>query len=138
MPDGHGGIEENIHKMTDLFVTGMFASLKKDHKINSNPVYGDPSIILMLHILSCTKRLKDIFEQKKDFDQSKDNKDAFATHLSSQLVQPTINSFISSFGKILMDSFTFEPKGTCFSLVPCDLFDHFLALYPLSVDSGCI
>jgi hypothetical protein len=92
-------MEDAVHKMTELFVTGMFASLKKDTKLHNNPVMGDPSIILMLHILSCTKRLKDIFEQKKDFDQSKDNKDAFSSHLSSQLVQPTINSFISSLAR---------------------------------------
>ena len=96
--------------MTDLFVTGMFQTLKKDTKLSSNPVYGDPSIILLIHILSCTKKLKDIFEQKKQGDPSKDA-DNFSLHLSSQLIQPTINSFIASFGKILMDSFTFEPKG---------------------------
>lgn len=106
-------MESVVHGMSEKFVTGMLSTLKKDPKIAAHPLHADPSVQLLVHIISCTKKLKDLYELQQKKDAAQINKDIVNvnSHLSQQLIQPTLNSFVSSYGKILMDSFTFEPKG---------------------------
>ncbi len=60
----------------------------------------EPSLHIMLHMISCTQALRDKFSFT---DKSKYS-------LSGQLFQPFLNGLLALFGKILMDSFTSEPK----------------------------
>jgi hypothetical protein len=121
-------MEDVIHQMTEKFVTGLLSTLKKDSKMTSNPLTADPSIQLLIHIISCTKRLKDLYEQQqKESERNKKKNEDFSSHLSLQLIQPSLNSFVSSYGKILMDSFTFEPKVS----VPTSVHPKLFAAYSL-------
>ena len=101
-------LEDTINEMTDRFVAGMHSTLKKDQKIANSAVHADPSVQLLIHIISCTKKLKDLFEKQKGVESN-----TLSPHISTQLVQPAMNSLVASYGKIVMDSFIFEPKGNC-------------------------
>lgn len=121
-------MEDVIQKMTDKWVDGLLLTLKKDSKITSDPVTADPSVQLLIHIISCTKKLKDMYEkQQKESERNKKKNEDFASHLSLQLIQPSLNSFVSSYGKVLMDSFTFEPKVS----VPASVHPNLFSAYSL-------
>jgi hypothetical protein len=91
-------MEEKINRMSLAFISSMHNTLGKEKL--SHEVHGDPSLQIIIHMISCTQYLRDLFENSR---KTKNN-------LSAQIYQPFLNGVLALFGKILMDSFSSEPK----------------------------
>ena len=124
-------MDDTIHQLSTKFLKTLTASLgksiNKNNSNNGNEVLSDPTLHIIIHLISCTRSLRDIFETSAgDNSKTKNN-------IHNQLYQPILNGILALLGKLLMDSFTYEPKvsdtamfTTAFSI----LGRHILTLFP--------
>lgn len=115
-------MEDSVHQLSFQLINTLNSSLSSYHA--QNPVLGDLSLQIMMHIISCASALRDILESSK----TASNADA-ATHL----YLPFVNGILATLGKLIMESFTFEPKAaeakpysTSYNLI----LRHTLRLFP--------
>lgn len=136
-------MDETIHQLTTKFLKTLSANLgKTTSKANlggGNEVLADPSLQIIIHMISCTRSLRDAFElstggaannaQNNGSNSVKKPKNP----IYSQLYQPMLNGMLALLGKMLMDSFSFEPKVSdtaAFAAAYGILGRHILTLFP--------
>ena len=54
-------MDEIIHQLSNKFLRSLSSSLSKATKQNTE-IYCDPSLQIVLHLISCTRTLCDMFE----------------------------------------------------------------------------
>lgn len=121
-------MDEIINQLSNKFLRSLSSNLSKTAK-QSPAIYSDPSLQIVLHLITCTRTLCDMFEMNTNSD-SKNNTNG---NISMQIFQPVINGILALLGKLLMDSFTFEPKISEIKIYS-EAYDligkHILTLFP--------
>lgn len=87
-----------MHQISFQLINTLNSSLASYHA--QNPILGDVSLQVILHIISCTSALRDVLDSSK-------SKSEVQTHL----FMPFVNGLLATMGKVIMESFTFEPKA---------------------------
>jgi len=135
-------LETIVHQLSTKFIGTLTTAAAKasgasknnsSHGISSSSLYevddeamrqalrSEASLHVMLHQISSARSLRDFLDASHDQNnnsnrsKSSNNNSGHATVISSvtrQLFQPLLNSMLALFGKLLMDSFTMEPKVT--------------------------
>lgn len=135
-------MDETIHQLTTKFLKTLSQNLGKTNKTNAQPgteVLSDPTLQIIIHMISCTKMLRDTFEASTGSAAAISASGGLnsvkkpKSSIHFQLYQPMLNGILVLLGKMLMDSFTYEPKVTetdAFSTAYGILGRHVLTLFP--------
>lgn len=116
-------MDDTIHQLTTKFLKTLSQNLGKSTSKNNsggiNEILSDPTLQIIIHMISCTKMLRDAFEASTGAGSAavsasgginSAKKPKSSIHF--QLYQPMLNGILVLLGKMLMDSFTYEPKVT--------------------------
>lgn len=129
-------VDRAIHNQTSNFLRGLSGSVTAETK-GKHDILRDPSLHIVLHIVSCAKYLKDYFDAAQNHSDTKGQKRgqprSGVEGASAQLFQPVLNGILALLGKMLMDSFSMEPKVSDLSLYAEAygvLGKHILTLFP--------
>ena len=135
-------MDDTIHQLTTKFLKSLSVNLGKVTSKGSNEILTDPSLQIIIHMISCTRSLRDAFEATTGSSaDGKNNSNSSGANsvkkpkntIYLQLFQPMLNGILALLGKMLMDSFTFEPKATdaaVFAAAYGILGRHILTLFP--------
>lgn len=132
-------MEDSIHQLSFQLINTLNGSLSQYHA--QNPILGDLSLQVILHIISCVAALRDIMESQKPHNNNNNNNmnnnnnsnNNNYNDVQTHFYLPFINGTLGTLGKLIMEGFTFEPKAneilqysTCYAL----LLRHTLRLFP--------
>jgi hypothetical protein len=136
-------MDDTINQLTTKFLKTLSQSLgrstSKSTPNGGNEILSDPTLQIIIHMISCTKMLRDASEVSTGGSLAASSSSAPNTPKRSkssihfQLYQPMLNGILVLLGKMLMDSFTYEPKVTetaAFSTAYGILGRHVLTLFP--------
>lgn len=130
-------MENSIHHLTNQFLGQLEASLSQHQSFDGE----DSSLHILLHMVSCTRTLRDLFDrgQQKHKSNAGGNRSGIYSKfgLLAQLYQPFLNGLLSLFGKLLLDAFSVEPQPSGSTIICiCILwveFSHIILCFPLSM-----
>ena len=135
-------MDETIHQLTTKFLKTLSANLgktaSKSNPVNGSEILTDPSLQIIIHMISCTRTLREAIETTTGVstvanDGSSSVKKPAKNNIHNQLFLPLLNGILALLGKMLMDSFTFEPKVSdtaVFTAAYGVLGRHILNLFP--------
>lgn len=134
-------MDDTIHQLTTKFLKTLSVNLGKTTSKASlgggNEVLADPTLQIIIHMISCTRSLRDALEVNTGGNSSSSSGPNSIKKpknpIYSQLYQPMLNGILALLGKMLMDSFSFEPKVSdtaVFSAAYNILGRHILTLFP--------
>jgi hypothetical protein len=136
-------MDDTIHQLTVKFLKTLSANLgkttSKSNPGGGNEVLSDPTLQIIIHMISCTKSLRDAFEISTGGSAAVSASGGMGSvkkpksSIHFQLYQPLLNGILVLLGKMLMDSFTYEPKVTetaAFSAAYGILGRHVLTQFP--------
>lgn len=113
--------EDIIHNKSFDFINALNKTIAGT-KVSS-PALQDVSLQIIIHLVSCISALRDTLESN----------DKPKTAMQSQIVAPLLNGLMATVGKVIMDSFAFEPKfqeQEAFATSYCSLMRHAFRLFP--------
>lgn len=134
-------MDDTIHQLTTKFLkslsTNLGKTVSKGNQASGNEILTDPSLQIIIHMISCTRSLREAIETTTGTSSATDDGSNSVKKpkntIHNQLFQPLLNGILALLGKMLMDSFTFEPKVTdaaTFTAAYGVLGRHILNLFP--------
>jgi hypothetical protein len=141
-------MDDVIHQLSTKFLKSLTTNLGKSANKNvsgsGQDIFTDSSLQIIIHMISCTRSLRDAYETATG--GAVDATNASSSNTSGpnsarkpkssiyiQLFQPMLNGILALLGKMLMDSFTYEPRASdaaMFTAAYGILGRHILTLFP--------
>lgn len=134
-------MDDTIHLLTTKFLKSLGANLgktaSKSSNVSGSEILADHSLQIIIHMISCTRSLREAIEAATGVSTVPNDGSNSAkkpkNNIHNQLFLPLLNGILALLGKMLMDSFTFEPKVTdaaAFTAAYGVLGRHILNLFP--------
>jgi len=134
-------MDDTIHQLTTKFLktlsVNLGKSVSKTNQGSGNEILLDPSLQIIIHMISCTKSLREGIEAVTGVSSAPNDGSGSVKKpkntIHNHLFQPMLNGILALLGKMLMDSLTFETKVTdtsAFATAYGVLGRHILNLFP--------